>query len=228
MSRTAPPISFVIPTLWRPDTFITLLTSLDHSPHVLEIIVIDNATENRPQLPHLVKLRLVEKEQNCFVNPAWNAGVELARSTLVCLCNDDVLLAENLLPFIRRSSIQGIAGLHPSSYSTPLELAPAPKWSNEVFIKKNWGSVLFFEKSRYAPVPETMKIWWGDAWLAQEMRPARSVQTAVWTQHSVSAGAIEFNPITEEDTRIWNGEYKKPPTFFQRLGTRLRSFRRKF
>ena len=226
MNRTAPPISFVIPTLWRPDTVIALLTSLDQSPHVLEVIVIDNTPEKRPQLPHLAKLRLIEQEQNCFVNPAWNTGVKLAQSALVCICNDDVLLAENLLPFIRRNPIKGIAGLHPDSYSRPLEMPPPPEWSQEIFIKQNWGSVLFFEKNRYVPVPETMKIWWGDAWLAQEMRPARSIQTAVWTKHSVSAGAAEFKPITEEDTRIWNGEYKKPPTFFQRIRTRLRSFRR--
>ena len=227
MSRTAPPISFVIPTLWRPDTVIALLTSLEQSTHVLEVIVIDNAPKKRPQLPHLAKLRLVEQEQNCFVNPAWNAGVKMAQSTLVCLCNDDVLLAGNLLHFIRRNPIKGIVGLHPDSYSRPLEMPPTPRWSNELFIKKNWGSVLFFEKDRYVPVPETMKIWWGDAWLAQEMRPARSIQTAVWTQHSVSAGAVEFIPITEEDTRIWNGEYKKSPSFSQRFRTRLRSFRRK-
>lgn len=220
-------ISFVIPTLWRPDTILELLRKLDQSQDVLEIIVIDNDPTKRPAIPNWKKLRLVEQASNHFVNPSWNLGVKLSRSNRICLCNDDILFAENLLPFIRNSHIKGIVGLHPNSYSTPLQNSPYPKWSNEVRIKNNWGSLLFFDRIRYVPIPETMKIWWGDAWLAQEMRPVRSIMTAVSTPHSVSAGSAEFKAITEKDTRLWNAQYMRPPSIWERYNVAFRAVLRK-
>ena len=93
-------ISFIIPTLWRPDTTLELLQFLERSEDVQEIIIIDNAPSHRPDLPQLRKLHLVEQDSNCYVNPAWNLGVELAQSNLICLCNDDILFADNLLPYL--------------------------------------------------------------------------------------------------------------------------------
>lgn len=220
-------ISFVIPTLWRPDTMLDLLHILDQSEDVLEIIVIDNAPAQRPLLPDWKKLRLVEQASNSFVNPSWNLGVSLAQSSRICLCNDDILFANNLLPFIRNTRIKGIAGLHPDSYSNPVADAPYPEWSKEVHITSNWGSLLVFDRDRYSPIPETMKIWWGDAWLAQEMKPAHAIKTAVSTPHSVSAGSPEFNPITTEDTRLWKEQYKQAPSLSERTRATLRSLRRK-
>lgn len=220
-------ISFIIPTLWRPDTMMNLLHGLDESEDVLEIIVIDNAPAQRPNLPKWKKLRLVEQASNSFVNPSWNLGVKLAQSSRISLCNDDILFAGNLLPFIRKARVKGIVGLHPNSYSTKLEGASQPKWSKEVHITSNWGSLLFFDRDRYIPIPETMKIWWGDAWLAQEMKPARSIKTAVSTPHSVSAGSKEFNPITTEDTRLWKAQYMSPPSLLERTTATCRSLRRK-
>ncbi|MDC0600433.1 glycosyltransferase [Flavobacteriales bacterium] len=220
-------ISFVIPTLWRPTTMLTLLHGLHQSVDVLEIIVIDNAPSQRPKLPDWAKIRIVEQSSNSYVNPSWNLGVELAQSNRICLCNDDILFADNLLPFMRQARTKGIVGLHPNSYSTALKDAADPQWSKEVHITRNWGSLLFFDRDRYVPIPETMKIWWGDAWLAQEMKPARSIKTAVSTPHSVSAGSDEFKEITNQDTHLWRESYQKPPLVSKRLGVALRVLLRK-
>lgn len=222
-----PPFSVIIPTLWRPSTFINLLESLQSSDHVKEVIVIDNAKSFRPSLPELNKVKLIERGANLFVNPSWNLGITLASSDSICICNDDILLAENLLNFIRKNHIKGIIGLHPESYKTPLDQAQQPTFSTEVHITKNWGSLLFFERNNYVPIPESMKIWWGDAWLAQEMKPARSIKSAVSTPHSVSAGSAEFKEITREDTRLWNEKFKRPPSNSERFKKTVRTVLRK-
>jgi len=222
-----PPFSVIIPTLWRPNTFIQLLQQLDASNDVMEVVVIDNARDKRPALPELEKLRLSDQGENLYVNPSWNLGVSLAKSTAVCLCNDDVLIADNLLRFMRTQSLRRITGLDPWSYSQPIDDPPTPKVKRGAAIKHNWGSVLFFERSRYKPIPSALKIWWGDAWLAQEMGSPQMVQTAVETKHSESAGSPEFDTITKADTGLWRNKFSRGPSTLQRLARLVRRALRK-
>ena len=146
-----------------------------------------------------------------------NLGVSLAKSTVVCLCNDDVLIADNLLGFMRKQSLRRITGLDPWSYSQPIDAPPTPKVKRGAAIRHNWGSVLFFDRSRYKPIPDVLKIWWGDAWMAQEMGPPRMIQTAVATKHSESAGSPEFDTITKSDTELWRDKFYRGPSTLQRL-----------
>ena len=211
----------VIPTLWRPATFIQLLQQLDASDDVMEVVVIDNARDQRPELPVLDKLKLVDKGENLYVNPSWNLGVSMAKSTSVCLCNDDVLIADNLLGFMRTQSLRRITGLDPASYSQSVDTPPNPSIKLGADIIHNWGSMLFFQRHRYRPIPDPLKVWWGDAWLAQEMGPAFKVRSAVYTQHSETAGSPEFKSITAFDTELWECQYRTPPSFSRRLHRRF-------
>ena len=216
-----PPFSVVIPTLWRPDTFIQLLQQLDASDDVMEVVVIDNARDQRPALPELKKLRLVDQGQNLYVNPSWNLGVAMAKSTAICLCNDDVLMADNLLGFMRTQSLRRITGLDPWSYSQPIDTPPTPSIRLGADIIHNWGSALFFQKRRYRPIPDDLKVWWGDAWLAQEMGPTLKVRTAVHTPHSETAGSPEFKSIKASDTELWEHQHRTAPSLPRRLHRRL-------
>ena len=216
-----PPFSVVIPTLWRPATFIQLLKQLDASEDVLEVVVIDNARDQRPELPVLDKLKLVDQGANLYVNPSWNLGVTIAKSTAVCLCNDDVLIADNLLGFMRSQSMRRVIGLDPWSYSQSVDSPPTPNLMLGADIIHNWGSILFFQRHRYRPIPIHLKIWWGDAWLAQEMGPAFKVRSAVCTKHSVTAGSTEFKAITASDTELWELQYRKNPSWIRRLHRRF-------
>ena len=216
-----PPFSVVIPTLWRPATFIQLLQQLEASEDVMEVVILDNARDQRPELPVLDKLKLVDNGENLYVNPSWNLGVALAKSTAVCLCNDDVLIADNLLGFMRTQSLRTITGLDPLSYSQPVNSPPEPSLKLGADIIHNWGSMLFFHRQRYRPVPDALKIWWGDAWLAQEMGPALKVWTAVSTEHSVTAGSSEFKEMTASDTELWEQHIRKAPPLLRRLHRRL-------
>ena len=218
-----PPFSVIIPTLWRPATFIALLERLDACEDVQEILVIDNARDQRPDLPELNKLRIIDMGENQFVNPSWNLGVELSKSTALCLCNDDVLFADDLLGFMRCQSLRLIIGLDSWSYSQPIDNPPHPRVTLGAEIIHNWGSMLFFLRQRYRPVPHALKIWWGDAWLAQEMGPALKVRTAVSTKHSVTAGSPEFKDITARDTKLWEHQFRKAPSLLHRLHRRLRA-----
>lgn len=216
-----PPFSVIIPTLWRPATFLNLLEALQSSDHVQEVIVIDNARSFRPSLQEMNKVKLIDHGTNLFVNPSWNLGVTLAQSSAICICNDDILFAENLLGIMRQKRLRRVIGLHPSSYSSSADRASNPWLEEGEYIPQNWGSMLFLDKQQYVPIPDAMKIWWGDAWLAQEMGPALSVHTAIQTKHSESASSPEFRTGKDTDTELWFHSYKKSPSLIRKVHRRL-------
>ena len=78
--------SVIIPTMWKCDLIFKLLPILEASDFVGEILLIDNDKSNRPpQITNTTKLRIIEQEQNIYVNPAWNLGVELSNYPNICI-----------------------------------------------------------------------------------------------------------------------------------------------
>ncbi|EPX84971.1 glycosyltransferase [Salipiger mucosus DSM 16094] len=90
-----PTISVVIPTCSRDDFLPEAVQSaLDQSVAILEVIVIDDAsdTDPRPQLERFgERVRYERLAQRSGANVARNRGIELARGDLVALLDDDDL-----------------------------------------------------------------------------------------------------------------------------------------
>lgn len=88
--------SIVIPTLQK-DTKILkmLLDELSQDQTVGEIILIDNSLQGFEY--NSDKLRIIIPNENLFVNPSWNLGVEKAKFDYIGILNDDILLPKNLV-----------------------------------------------------------------------------------------------------------------------------------
>ena len=205
--------SVIIPTLWKPKSFLQLLQELNSSNWVSEIILIDNNPQDCPsQVMELEKIVHVPQAQNIYVNPAWNLGAQLAKNEWICICNDDVLFnSEQIFKFLAMNPPLGILGIHPKSFDPETWNNDIPQHSQKVHIKEMWACALFLEKKRFVQIPDEMKIWWGDAWLAWYARPATSMITKVITKHSESVDNPQFHPITERDTELWDGHLKPFP-----------------
>ena len=116
--------SVVIPTLWKSPRIYNLLESLQKTPHVGEIILIDNAPEHTPDLPKLEKLKILSKGVNIFVNPAWNLGVSEATFPNIALCNDDIEFDTRLFSFFDSLKIrQTVFGCCPENFSSQSPVA---------------------------------------------------------------------------------------------------------
>lgn len=202
--------SVIIPTLWKPASFPTLLRNLDTCKAVSEIILVDNAPSAQPKgLSRLKKLVLLPQSDNIYVNPAWNLGIKYAKSEKICICNDDVLFDCDLIfGHFDTQQLKGITGIHPDSFDPSTWNEGEPIRSTDVHIKQMWACLFFLPKAAYVPIPNQLKIWWGDAWLAWHVRPATSIITKVQTKHSESVGDPAFNPITAHDTELWIGQFK--------------------
>lgn len=203
------PFSVVMPTLWRSARTVPLLQALDRCPLVGEIQLVDNANEARPPLPPLEKLRVTNPGRNVYVNPAWNLGVRKASRPLLGLVNDDVTFdVEALLAFVLHHRKRlGCFGIHPASFDpdatpTPIRLEAGNHLADQ------WACVLFLQRRHYVPVPQELRIWYGDDWIASHVRPVQSLHTRVETEHGTSVRDPAFQRVLDEDRRRWRARHK--------------------
>lgn len=157
----------IFPTMWKFEPFFEFLEELAQHYLVGEIIVVDNNSSQRPALDILSheKIRILDFGKNTYVNGAWNAGVLESKFDKLCFCNDDIIfdlrIFSKALPHVTEDI--GILGI---------SVAPWEQYITDGLIRiKNyekgdgqWGFSLcfFMHKSRYEPVPENMKLFFGD------------------------------------------------------------------
>ena len=109
--------SIIIPTMQKDlDVLGMLLSELQESPYVGEIILIDNA--NKALECNYSKLKVFPQKQNLFVNPAWNLGIKLSSKEFEYfgIINDDLIFSKGFLSqvheFIRLSDSKvGLVGI---------------------------------------------------------------------------------------------------------------------
>lgn len=164
--------SVIIPTMWRcPLITIPFLAELAAHNKIKEVIVIDNDRSNRPTLiPTHEKITIYNFPSNIFVNPAWNFGVSIAQSDLLCILNDDISFDLNLLdklePYITPN--YGVSGLCPGEkdFNQPpyingnIDIIP---WAGHHTY--GFGCLFFLHKTNWKPIPEGLDIYFGDNYI---------------------------------------------------------------
>ena len=194
--------SVIIPTMWCSDLIFKLLDMLNDNDMVGEIILIDNDSSKRTkQITSTSKLRIIEQEQNIYVNPAWNLGVELANYPNICISNDDLVWNVQLLPFILENLHLGIIGQATSNYfdghsEIKIESITERKWG--------WGCCFFLQKEQWIPIPPQLKVACGDDWLVSKIPAYEISGTPIETEPhpwsvSRTASKNEFVQLSFQD-----------------------------
>lgn len=156
--------SVIIPTMWKAkDELTEMLHRYEECTLVGEVLVVDNSDAGVNETGG--KDRIIYSGPNIYVTPAWNMGVKEAKYENIILANDDILI-NNLcetLSFISKNLREGmIMGVSTDSgsklYSTPGH-----------YIGRSWGEFMVMKKSSYVPIPENIKIWYGDNFLVDHL-----------------------------------------------------------
>jgi hypothetical protein len=151
--------------MWKCDRLYETLIELNNHAIVGEIILIDNSGIKH-DLPNLEKLNYILEEQNTYVNPAWNKGVNLSNYDNLLVLNDDTWFDWNIMyplsKFVTKDF--GCIGMNENNYTikdtqTELELIPINHRIG------GFGTAFFVHKSNWISIPDTMKIYCGDDWL---------------------------------------------------------------
>ena len=217
--------SVVMPTMKKvwPIT-LKLLENLYNDPAVGEIILIDNSeTMEAYSFPFgdnkwIDKLKPVQMDRNMYVNPSWNWGVSKASFEYICLCNDDVLLPQNIMSALAQGPIEqlGVLGAYEPSvlpidnlepfYTDKIELVPVDtRWNA-------FGIFMVMHKSNYRVIDENTKIYTGDDQIFHRLRVEGKrngmLKFPIKTQMSATSSDPVFDAIKANDEFIYE-EVKK-------------------
>jgi glycosyltransferase involved in cell wall biosynthesis len=173
-------ISIIIPTLWNSPCIHQTIESFLNSSFKKdsEIIIIDNSNSDYVS-PDANYIKVIKMEQNIFVNPAWNLGVDLSENKHICLLNDDIHFNMNtfLLNFnklIYQPNIDyGMIAIDPETFSFSEDL----NIDNDILeLGKvtqrgaGFGMMMILKKEYYEPISDDFKIYFGDdiLWLIND------------------------------------------------------------
>jgi hypothetical protein len=194
--------SVIIPTIWKNRRLERLLQELDKSSSVSEIILIDNFPQSKFIQDKLYsKLKIITTSTNYFVNPSWNLGVSVASKEFICLCNDDVNFDTSIFNYVVPQPNE-LVGIHNSCYSVdqnePFEIEPVTTRCH------GFGCLMFFKKESYTPIPEQLKIWFGDDFLFLKIQNKFQIKgLKIETEMSSSSELEEFKQIIETDKKYF-------------------------
>jgi glycosyltransferase involved in cell wall biosynthesis len=196
--------SIIIPTLWKSARTKKLLSDLNECEYVDEIIVIDNEYDGY-QDTLVEKIRFVSFGENIYVNPAWNKGIELAKNECIALCNDDINFDPNIFGVITENILtySGIIGMGEGNYKDPIDEANGPYidvWQPGV-NDWGWGCLILLKKSHWLPIPNDIKIWYGDNIIKDVNSVSKGVlrNFKVETEMSTTSDGDEWNDRKKED-----------------------------
>lgn len=171
--------SVIIPTMWKSRELEKQLPLLDASPFVGEVLLIDNDKLRMPGWFKMVswsKVKRYAPNENIFVNPAFNLGVQSAKFDLIALQQDDVVYNPIVFDWLASfySKDFGPIGIHEDT----VKLVPtvkdltAPIPGNDIYIKNQqlplhlgWAILMVLHRANWLPIEE-LKIHLGEEWIA--------------------------------------------------------------
>ena len=211
-------VSAIIPTLWKAKEFTDhLVDVLIEDESVGEIIIIDNAPADFSYDNE--KVVMLRQEENLYVNPSWNLGVEEAAYDKFIILNDDIIIPYNFV-FELESMLtpdKGIIGIDergvikiPNFDSKNITFLDR-KIDLKPIKERSWGFgiTLAGHRNSYYKIPENIRIWYGDDYLVQmnneQYRTNYIVDDLpIFTMMSTTSDLEEFEDIKNIDNLMYD------------------------
>lgn len=190
---------------------------------VKKIIIIDNDFKERPksEIFNSPKIKILNYGKNIYVNPAWNKGMENASEDLICICNDDIKIDKLIIEFAsfyesRESHNLDLIGLGNLNYDG-LAICPFEMDRSKPLGSQNggrrFGHAMFLRKKNYKPIPNDIKIWFGDDYIVRNAKKVYRLNSNKLnlqirsTIDSLNAEGINVDDIIKEDKINWYKKY---------------------
>ena len=216
-------VSAIIPTLWRAKEFTDhLVNVLVEDESVGEIIIIDNAPADF--FYDNEKVVTLRQEENLYVNPSWNLGVEESDYDKFIILNDDIIIPYNFVSKLEKwlTKDKGIIGIDKPSVIKVVDCSNEniTFLDREIALKsiviRDWGFgiVMAGHRNSYYKIPENIRIWYGDDYLTQMNNEEGKVNYVIddipiFTRMSATSDAEEFNEIKNIDTLMYERFIKR-------------------
>lgn len=206
-------LSVIIPTLQKRPEFLHQLTeTLVKDCSVGEVIIIDNSTKGLNFNDE--KVRIIIPEENLFVNKSWNLGVREAKYDYIGILNDDICIPENFCSKIIEEISEDIGVIGTDGYSMinksyePETITENSFTLEEVdYVTYNYGVMLFMHKNNYYPIPEVLKIFYGDDYLLvmnKKHKKKNYVIENLKMYHYGSLSSKAFSDLIKQENSLFN------------------------
>jgi hypothetical protein len=172
--------------MWMAKDFDQALEIYTNHVKIAKIIVVDNNPKSRPQWSVLnhAKVELVSYNRNIFVNPAWNEGYYRARSDILGIVNDDIVVSADVIDMVSDFSFEAgdLIGVNlrgrQNNYriddviDTAEEIVRLPYDDTKPIGGQAWafGICMFMMKESYQEIPSLYQVWYGDDYFAQRAK----------------------------------------------------------
>ena len=216
-------VSAIIPTLWRAKEFTDhLVNVLVEDESVGEIIIIDNAPADF--FYDNEKVVTLRQEENLYVNPSWNLGVEESDYDKFIILNDDIIIPYNFVSKLEKwlTKDKGIIGIDKPSVIKVVDCSNEniTFLDREIALKsiviRDWGFgiVMAGHRNSYYKIPENIRIWYGDDYLTQMNNEQGKVNYVIddipiFTKMSATSDLEDFNEIKNIDTLMYERFIKR-------------------
>ena len=187
MSRT-PVLSIIVPVYNQFEYTQMLLTDLHKVTTPFELIIIDNASEDKtetfftnrvPYYDYLVDYKYLRQDRNIYVNPAWNLWVSQASWEYIMIINNDITIDA---VWFEKPLINAL--FDNVMISSPLYTV----WEDTISNDKIWyqnnrynpnnicGHCFVMRKEHYPVIPESLRIWFWDNFIYETMKKRGMIQ----------------------------------------------------
>ena len=211
-------VSAIIPTLWKAKEFTDhLVDVLMEDESVGEIIIIDNAPADF--FYDNEKVVMLRQEENIYVNPSWNLGIEESDYDKFIILNDDIIIPYNFVSQLESmlTPDKGIIGIDergvikiPNFDSKNITFLDR-KIDLKPVKERGWGFgiALAGHRKSYYKIPENIRIWYGDDYLIQMNNKHYKTNYIVddlpiFTMMSATSDLEEFNEIKNIDNLMYD------------------------
>jgi hypothetical protein len=208
----------IIPTMWRSNEIEQILPIIDMHPLIGEIIIINNAVHCTPDWflnDSFATVKSFDMPQNTYVNPAWNMGVKNASYDKICLLSDDVYFDPDVFDVLedKLSPADGCIGPGMTSIhntSAGIQIKNREKNQKQPL---GYGTLLFFNKQNFVPIPKPLKIFYGDTWIyiqsvVQHKEPRMLHNFNIKTKLGTTSMAVTSGSVQGADSIWWETNIK--------------------
>lgn len=197
-----------IPTIWKSERINKLVTDLNSSVMIGEILIIDNLHQYDGRFNELLKVRVIQPEENLYVNPAWNRIVKESQNNLIALLNDDINFDVNIFESFNEELLLkvGITGMGQENYQhTSFEGEPIITDARNV-SDWGWGCFFLLHKMHWVDIPESLKIWYGDNFIkTRNPYPNGTLRGfPIETEMSTTSDLDEVRGVRDNDSQLWH------------------------
>lgn len=197
-------ISVIMPSMFIPKGTLDLIKEVCNHPLVGEFILMDNTEEGNHITEDIPKLIYIQEGRNTFINPAWNKGAEMAKYDKLMFLNDDILTDLSIIDKVydQITEDKGMIGLGEGCWKyVGGEFSVRPIHE----FRGGFACLFFIHKKSYRPIPEEIKVWYGDNWLFEKTnkQPYEIVNWEMGGKISETILQPTIWPITKADEKMW-------------------------